>query len=325
MQRGTRFIYPSPLHRNYGVKFFSWPVHEGKDLSWLKNYDSPSSIFSVDCPFDFFGGYDVDADRGVVQVANHYELSGKKAWTWGTSQFALVCQNNLTDDDGPYIEIQSGPLPTQSDYGMLIPRQEVAWQEWWYPVHGLGDGFEFATKDVAVQTTHTEKDLQLRILTRASSPAPALSQQGRELVAERMNLSPEDAQTVVLSPRPQGPVDVTIRTRRGDTLAAFTTPLPIPETDPARRPPWERKPEGELTLEEKYLKAQKLDLATNRKHAREAYEKILADVAGKRRRAGPGRSRHGGRTLRGCHWATEPGGGTRTQRRLAWTSSASIT
>jgi hypothetical protein len=67
--------------------------------------------------FDFFGGYDVSADRGVVQVANHYELSGKKAWTWGQWDFGLVSQTNLTDDDGPYIEIQSGPLPTQSDYG----------------------------------------------------------------------------------------------------------------------------------------------------------------------------------------------------------------
>jgi tetratricopeptide (TPR) repeat protein len=40
------------------------------------------------------------------------------------------------------------------------------------------------------------------------------------------------------------------------------------------------KPEGQLTLEEKYLRAQKHDLGTNRKRAREFYGKALADDAG---------------------------------------------
>jgi hypothetical protein len=215
--KGTRFIYPMTLGTDhYGVQFFSWPINEGKDLSWLKNYETWASIFSVDCVFDFFGGYDVPADRGVVQVADHYQLSGKKAWTWGQWDFGLVSQKNLTDEDGPYIEIQSGPLPTQSDYGMLAPRQEVAWREWWYPVHGLGDGFEFATKDVAVQTARDGDRLQLRILTTGKFPNAScvLAQQGKELVSKQLDLSPDDPQTVVLSPRPEGPVDVTIRTRR---------------------------------------------------------------------------------------------------------------
>jgi tetratricopeptide (TPR) repeat protein len=282
-RQGTRFIYPMTLGTDhYGVKAFSWPIHEGKDLSWLKNYETWASIFSVDCVFDFFGGYDVDADRGVVQVANHYELSGKKAWTWGQWDFGLVSQKNLTDDDGPYIEIQSGPLPTQSDYGMLIPRQEVAWREWWYPVHGLGDGFEFATKDIAVQTARGGDELQLRILTTGKFPQAScvLSHQGRELVSKRLDLSPSDPQTVVLSPRPEGPVDVMIRTKRGVVLASFTTPLPIPKTNAPTRPAWEEKPEEQLTIEEKFLQARKLDLATNRKGARAAYEKVLAEDPG---------------------------------------------
>jgi tetratricopeptide (TPR) repeat protein len=73
---------------------------------------------------------------------------------------------------------------------------------------------------------------------------------------------------------------VTIRARGGDVLASFTTPLPIPQTDPARRPAWTTKSDAELTVEEKYLKAQKHDLATNRKRARESYERVLADDPG---------------------------------------------
>ncbi len=281
-RKGTRFIYPMTLGTDHnGVRFFNWPINDGRDLSWLKNYPEASSIFSVDCVFDFFGGYDVDADRGVVQVADHYELSGKKAWTWGTSDFALVCQKNLTDDDGPYIEIQSGPLPTQSDYGMLLPRQQVAWREWWYPVHGLGDGFEFATRDMAAQTIRENGDLELRLLAtgRFNGAICTITREGQEVVTKKLDLSPKAPQIVKVSPDPKGPVDVMVKTAKGAVLASFTTPLPIPKQDPPHRPDYTTKADGQLTLEEKYLKAQKQDLATNRKRAREGYEKALADDA----------------------------------------------
>jgi len=282
-REGTRFIYPMTLGTDHnGVRFFSWPVHEGKDLSWLKNYDSPSSIFSVDCTFDFFGAYDVDANRGVVQVADHYELTGKKAWTWGTSQFGAVCQQNLTDDDGGYIEVQSGPLPTQSDYGMLLPRQEVAWREWWYPVHGLGEGFEFATKDLAVQTVRKDGNLNLYMLATGKYPDAfcSISQSGKVLAAKRFDLSPKSPQVVTVSPDPGAPADVIVRTSRGAVLAAFTTPLPIPKIEPPRRSGLMDKPDAQLTVEEKHLKARKFDLGTNRKRAREYYERALADDPG---------------------------------------------
>jgi len=277
---GTRFIYPMTLGTDHhGVKFFSWPIHEGKDLSWLKNYETSASIFSVDCAFDFFGAYDVDMDRGIVQVANHHELSGKKAWTWGNWDFGLVSQQNLTDNDGPYIEVQSGPLPTQSDYGMLMPRQEVSWQEYWYPVHGLGDGFEYATKDIAVQTDRKDGKLRLRILATGKFPGAtcSISQGRRELLAKTVDLTPENPQVVTLRPARQSPVDVTIKSNEGTVLASFTTPLPIPDETPPEPSGLMTKPDEQLTLEEKFLKGRKHDLGTNRQKAREYYEKALAE------------------------------------------------
>ena len=289
-QPGTRFIYPMTLGTDHhGVKFFSWPIHKDKDISWLKNHEVSTSIFAVDCTFDFFGAYDVDMDRGIVQVANHYELSGKKAWTWGTWDFGLVSQQNLTDDDGPYIEVQSGPLPTQSDYGMLLPREEVRWQEWWYPARGLGDGFEYATKDLVVQTARKDgKDsrgagaLQLRILATAKYPGAicTLSQEGRELLKRRLDLSPNASQVLTLLPAPRPAVDVTVKTRNGAVLTSFTTPLPIPKVTPPEPAKFMEKPDEQLTIEEKYLKGLKYNLATNRKKAREYYEKTLAEDSG---------------------------------------------
>ncbi|MHC4725622.1 MAG: DUF5107 domain-containing protein, partial [Planctomycetota bacterium] len=281
-REGTRFIYPMTLGTDHnGVRFFSWPIHNGKDISWLKNYDTSSSVFSVDCVFDFFGAYDVDMDRGIVQVADHHELSGKKAWTWGTWDFGLVSQQNLTDNDGPYIEVQSGPLPTQSDYGMLLPRAEVSWQEYWYPVHGLADGFEYATKDVAIQTAREDGKLQLRIISTGKffGAICTFSQGHRKLLRKTISLTPESPKTLTLFSAPSSPVDITVKTRQGQILASFTTPLPIPKISPPETSKLMRKPDDQLTLEEKYLKARKYDLATDRRKAREYYEKALKEDA----------------------------------------------
>ena len=146
-------------------------------------------------------------------MANHHELGGKKAWTWGEWEFGKVAQKNLTDDDGPYIEVQSGPLPTQSDYGMLGPHDQVAWQEWWYPVHGLGDGFEYATRDLAVQTARRDGRLELRLLATGQFPQAVcvLARDGRELAAtSSWTCRPTTPAVVTLADEPQKPVDVTV-------------------------------------------------------------------------------------------------------------------
>jgi tetratricopeptide (TPR) repeat protein len=280
---GTRFIYPMTLGTDHmGVKFFSWPIDHGKDLSWLKNYETSSSIFAVNCVFNFFGAYDVDADRGIVQVADHHQVRGKKAWTWGTWDFGLVSEKNLTDDNGPYIEVQSGPLPTQSDYGQLVPRQAVSWQEYWYPVHGLGDGFEYATKDVAVQTKRDGDTVQFRILATSNFPRAVctFSQDGREVLKKTVNLTPQTPQIVTLPSAGHSPVDVSIKTAKGEILASFTSPLPIPKTPRPKPSGLMTKPDDQLTVQQKYLKGRKYDLATNRLKAREYYEKALAEDAG---------------------------------------------
>ncbi len=275
---GTRFIYPMTLGTDHnGREFFNWPIHEGKDLTWLKNYETLSSVFSVNCVYDFFGAYDVDDDRGIVQVADHRELSGKKAWTWGQSDFGLVSQESICDPGDQYIEVQSGPLPTQSDYGMLGPRDQVTWQEWWYPVHGLGDGFEYANRDAAVQTTRDEGKLTLRILTTGRFPGATcqLHRVGKKTVVQNVDLSPETAQLVTLADAGNAPVKVVFRTASRRILLAFETPLPIPPQEPPTRAEFLDKPDDELdelTVEEIYLKGRKADRATDRIKAREYYE-----------------------------------------------------
>lgn len=278
---GTKFIYPMTLGTNHnGDEFFSWPIHEGTDIRWLKNYDRPSSIFAYGCEFDFFGAYDVDLDRGIVQYADHHVLMGKKAWTWGQSGDGIVSQRNLHAGDEQYIEVQSGPLLTQADYGLLHPRQEVSWREFWYPVHGLGDGFEYATRDAAIQATHHDDALELRILgtgvwddvickVRAGSVASdykiALSPE-KPAVLRHVNPLADEYDIELLAFKRDGTFDI---------LASFTTPLPIPEVEPPDDPWLRAKANDELSVEEMYLKGQLYDKQTDRPAAREWYGRVL--------------------------------------------------
>jgi tetratricopeptide (TPR) repeat protein len=280
---GTRFVFPMSLGTDHnGREFFRWPVHEGKDLTWLKNYDMYSSIFAVNCTHDFFGAYDVDADQGIVQAADHHQVSGKKAWTWGEWEFGKTAEKNLSDADGHYIEVQSGPLPTQSDYGMLGPHDQVSWQEFWYPVHGLGDGFEFANRDVAVQIKRREGMLELRLLATASHPKAecVLKQGDRQLLSKDIALSPHAPAIVTLNGPSSQPIEITIREKADKILASFTTPLAIPKVEPPDPAIFVEKPDDKLSVEELYLKGRKFDRATDRKKAREYYEKALARDSG---------------------------------------------
>jgi tetratricopeptide (TPR) repeat protein len=275
---GTRFIYPMSLGTDHSAReFFRWPIDKGRDLTWLKNYETYASVFAVNCSYDFFGAYDVDANRGIVQVANHHELGGKKAWTWGEWEFGKVAQKNLTDDDGPYIEVQSGPLPTQSDYGMLGPHERIAWQEHWYPIHGLGDGFEFANQNLAVQTARNGGRLELRLLATAKydEAVCVLARDGQPIVRQQLNLSPGTPVLVPLTKESERPIDVTVTSATGRVLAEFTTPLPIPQVDPPDPGRFAERPDEALSVEELYLKGRKFDRATERRQARATYELAL--------------------------------------------------
>ena len=133
---GLRFICPARTVRGRGI--WSFPVHEGVDISWYRNHPLPVDLFALDSKEDYFGYYDYIRDAGAVHVADFRECVGKKFFTWGTADSGMIWAEILSDSDGPYCEVQSGRLPTQSDWEFLRPHSVEAWREWWYPVRGIG-------------------------------------------------------------------------------------------------------------------------------------------------------------------------------------------
>ncbi len=281
---GTRFVYPMTLGTDHsGTEYFGWPIHQGRDLRWLRNYPEPTSVFGYEVEFDFFGAYDVDRDFGIVQVANHHELPGKKAWTWGESDAGLAAQAVLTDSDGPYIEVQSGPLPTQADFGLLAPGQEVSWQETWYPVNGLGQGYELATRDVAIERLDHPDGVELRIAATRPIPGAQIHIEPRGGVVEQrpLDLSPARTESVVVrtDPATANPGEISLRIRidrtDGGTLLEYSSPLRAPQ----RQVPVARE-SPPPTAETAYRAGLELDKQGNEPDARRRYAEALGHDAG---------------------------------------------
>ena len=53
-----------------------------------------------------YGGYDHGRQAGVLHVADHHVIPGKKQWVWGCGDFGKAWDRNLTDADGPYAELK---------------------------------------------------------------------------------------------------------------------------------------------------------------------------------------------------------------------------
>ncbi len=284
---GTRFIFPMSLGSNHnGDEFFSWPVHEGKDMTWLKNYPTMSSVFGYQCDQDFFGAYDVDLDRGIVSHADHHSVQGKKAWTWGKDDFGVRSQMALSDSgpvNSPYSEVQSGPLLTQADYGFLRPLQEVAWREYWYSVHGLGDGFEFANRDLAVNALRNKNgSLEVRMMATGEFPGArcVLSQGERVLLEASVDLSPAEAGSLWLPLAPEGAIDVAVYDAGGKTLLSYATPLaikPVSPPDLAGEAAWKKT----LPLPtQAFMDAELLNRENKPEAAKAKYEEVIASSPG---------------------------------------------
>ncbi len=152
----TRFILPSAqvtVHSTGdgglpgpGSKL-SWPVFKGRDLSQYANWGGHLGFFaSPAASGEFVGAYDSSSDEGIVRifppgVARGVKFFGGKG----------IDPATWTDDGSTYFELWGGLLPTFWDYTTIQPGQTFGWTERWYPVSGLGQGFDAANATAALR------------------------------------------------------------------------------------------------------------------------------------------------------------------------------
>ncbi|MEW5974989.1 MAG: DUF5107 domain-containing protein [Acidobacteriota bacterium] len=149
----TQAQYPGDMVTGHGKhEFWNWPIHDGVDLTWWKNVPNASSFFAYNNPSDWFGTYDHKADGGMVHVASHQTMPGKKLWTWGSGPSGRIWEDILTEGGGPYFEPQAGAWSdNQPDYHWMWPQEVKTTHDYWYPVRDTR-GYHQATKDFAINT-----------------------------------------------------------------------------------------------------------------------------------------------------------------------------
>lgn len=144
--------FPLATGTYYGVDYGA-AAEDATDLRWYRNIPVPTSYMAMGSRHDFFGGYDHRAEAGLVHVADHHISPGKKLWTWGNHAFGYAWDRNLTDDDGPYVELMAGVYTeNQPDFSFLQPYETKTFRELWYPIRAIGPA-SLANLDVAVSLT----------------------------------------------------------------------------------------------------------------------------------------------------------------------------
>jgi len=147
----ARFIYPMRVATpGEGADLETYPEWHGVDLSRYDSFHQPSELFAQGVHRNFFGVYYADPNYGLVHVADHHEVTGKKFWTWGVAGDGTIWTGLLTDTDGPYNEIQAGRFETQFNREFMPAQAQEDWTEYWYPVNKLDGGFVEATSQFAL-------------------------------------------------------------------------------------------------------------------------------------------------------------------------------
>ncbi|GAB2706417.1 tetratricopeptide (TPR) repeat protein [Microbacterium marinum] len=147
--------FPRADRPYYGVDYPALAAErpDADRIDVYSNIPVPTSYMITDTADAFFGGYDHDADAGFVHWADPALSPGKKQWTWGDGPIGRVWDDQLTDTDGPYVELMAGVYTdNQPDFAWLVPGETKTFRQYWYPIHATGPVRQ-ATTDAAVSVS----------------------------------------------------------------------------------------------------------------------------------------------------------------------------
>ncbi len=145
--------------------YYKQDYSAGVDISKYKNIPVPTSYMAIQSKFDFVGGYEENVKGGLLHVANHHVSPGKKQWTWGNGDFGMAWDRNLTDEDGPYIELMTGVYTdNQPDFTWLQPYEEKSWVQYFMPYSEVGY-VKNANKEAVVNIDVKNGETQLILYT----------------------------------------------------------------------------------------------------------------------------------------------------------------
>ena len=242
-----RAVLEWPIARGVYKTARPYDFGKGTDLSHYDAVKVPSSylISQGQSDMDFISGYDTGINKGIVTVANHYIAPGKKMWHWGVGDFGDMWCSNLTDKNGPYIELMTGVYTdNQPDFTWIAPYETREFEQYWYPIHEIGE-IKNATVDAAVNLEKRENGLYIGFNVTGSfkNVRIILTDSGKIIFSEITDMSPETAyqNTLAIPVSDYYNIKVSLIDESGKELVAYTPyrrglKQPIEVREPVKRP-----------------------------------------------------------------------------------------
>ncbi len=258
MDHGKRDVSRFPIAT--GI-YYKKDYSEGVDISRYKNIPVPTSYMAEKSKYDFVGGYDYGREAGLLHVADHHISPGKKQWTWGCGDFGRAWDRNLTDEDGPYVELMTGVYTdNQPDFTWLKPFEEKTFQQYFMPYKAVGQ-VKNATKEAAVHLSYDGKNVNIVVYATEvyDSADIMLWAAGEKVLEEKARISPVDVyrKVVELSGKKEEELQLMVYAE-GRCLVEYQPEVyEIPRLpEPAKAA---KEPEEIQTCEELYLTGQHIE------------------------------------------------------------------
>jgi tetratricopeptide (TPR) repeat protein len=194
-------------------EYYKMDYSAGVDISRFKNIPVPTSFMAAESKYDFMGGYDHGRRAGMLHFADHHVSPGKKQWVWGCGDFGDAWHRNLTDEDGPYVELMTGVYTdNQPDFSWLMPYEEKSFTQYFFPYKDIG-AVKNATCQVAVNLEFRGNQAFVGVYVTSAEKNLTIQLSGPEKIhlKETIDLDPTVSylKTVELS-RDQNPEDLTL-------------------------------------------------------------------------------------------------------------------
>jgi tetratricopeptide (TPR) repeat protein len=230
-------LFPIARGSYYGVDY-----SPGTDISWYKNIPVPTSYMVTESKYDFFGGYDHGRAAGIVHTSNHLVAPGKKLWTWGNAEFGYAWDRNLTDDDGPYVELMAGAYTdNQPDFSWLQPYETKTFSQYWYPIQKIGP-VKNANTEAAVNLEFDAGSVRVGVcVTERRNVRVTLTCKGQTVIEEQVELAPGEPLVCTIENSAVQPEEyrLCVLDSEGKELIAYQPETAVDRTlpGPATEPP----------------------------------------------------------------------------------------
>lgn len=270
MDHGKRDVSTFPIATG---TYYKMDYSAGVDISRYKNIPVPTSYMAYHSDFDFIGNYDYEKRAGLLHVADHHVSPGKKQWTWGCGDFGKAWDRNLTDENGPYIELMTGMFTdNQPDFTFLKPYEEKTFVQYFMPYKNAG-ALKNASTECAVNLETDGESVKCLAYAPCvqKNVKLVLTNKGEVVFEETADISPVDVFEKTVSVTYDDETDLRFAViKNGEELIGYT---PVGEnTEPVPAPAEAAKmPEDIETNEELFLTAVHLEQYRHATYSPEPY------------------------------------------------------